>query len=169
MTTKSPFASNVLRARVFSISAYFVLSILSVITPALTLDSSTKDVPNTESNVCFASVKLNFKRSAPAAFSFDVPAALSSKESSAADVTKDSTISRPTLYEGAPLYFSNIIVCLSTFVKNPLVNTTPSVISAIDALPVGVSEEGCISKSFSVDVSVVTAVSYTHLTLPTTD
>ena len=142
MTTKSPFASNVLLARVFSISAYFVLSILSVITPALTLDSSTKDVPKTEFIACLPNTRLNFKRSAPAAFSFVEPPALSSNDESAAEVTSVSVISIPILYEGAPLYFSSNNVCLSTLVKNPRTNNIPSEISAKDALPVGFVEIG---------------------------
>ena len=55
----------------------------------------------------YGNTRLNFKRSAPAAFSFVEPPALSSNDESAAEVTSVSVISIPILYEGAPLYFSS--------------------------------------------------------------
>ena len=48
-------------------------------------------------------------------------------------------MSKPTLKEGLPLYFSNTIVCSDTLTKYPRKNTTPSLILATDERPTGVS------------------------------
>ena len=110
----------------------------------------------TEFNGSFASVNVNWNLSAPAAFSFEVPCALSyNEESSAVDII-DSVIDKPTLNEGFALYFSSISSCLSTFTKKPLMNTTPSEIFAIEHLPIGTSDCASTVKSLLLVVSSVT-------------
>ena len=81
------------------------------------------------------SVSVNFNLSAPGAFSFVVPCELSNSDVSDDDVSILSVTFRPILKDGLPLYFSNTIVCASTFTKKPLMNTTPSLMFAIDERP----------------------------------
>ena len=77
---RSPLASNVLRAKVFSISEYIGLLTWSSIIPFLTLTNSMKFVSSTAVKVVFDNVNATLNLSAPAAFSFVVPVELSCKE-----------------------------------------------------------------------------------------
>ena len=101
-------------------------------TPAFTLPSSTKLVSVVSVKLNLASVSVNLSLSAPGAFSFVVPCALSNKDVSDADVTILSVTFRPILNDGLPLYFSNTNVCASTFTKKPLIKTPPSLMFAIE-------------------------------------
>ena len=114
--------------------------------PLLTLASSMKLTFVVSSIAIFLSSRSILSLSAPGAFSLFVPCALSRSEVSFVDEINSSLICRPTLYEGLPEYFSRTIVCLSTTTKNPLVKTTPSCISAIEARPEGVSPDATVLK-----------------------
>ena len=116
---------------------YIGLSTLSSIKPLLTLTNSTKSVSVVVVRVYLLKTKLNLSLSAPAAFSFVVPCELSNKLESSEEDIKFSVTVIPTLYEGAPEYFSKISSCAGTFTKNPLIKRTPSEIFAIEPLPVG--------------------------------
>ena len=81
----------------FSISEYSGLVCFSSIIPLLTLTNSIKFASSVEVNAILESVSVNLNLSAPAAFSFEVPCALSyNEESSAADISS-SLIVKPTL------------------------------------------------------------------------
>ena len=138
-TTKSPFASNVLRAIVFSIAPYIGLLTAISIIPLLTLIISTKSVSSVVVSAYLLSVSAIFNLSAPVEFSFDVPCELSSNDWSVVELINDSVIVRPILYEGLPLYFSSKTSCAGTLTKNPLIKITPSEIFAIEARPLGLS------------------------------
>ena len=62
-----------------------------------TLTNSTKFASSVEVNAYFDRVSVNLSLSAPAAFSFEVPWALSYKELSSAVDINDSVIVKPTL------------------------------------------------------------------------
>ena len=164
--TKSPFASNVLRASVFSISVYIGLTVFNSIIPLLTLTNSIKFASSVEVNTYFERVNENLNLSAPEAFSFELPVALSYKLLSSAVDINSSLIVKPTLYEGFALYFSKINNCLSTLQKYPLMYTTPSEIFAIEQRPKGVSVSASTVKSLLLVVSSVTTplASNPHLT-----
>ena len=105
-------------------------------TPLFTLASSTKLVSVVSVKLNFANSRENFNLSAPGAFSFVVPCELSLRDVSEPDVSILSVTFKPTLKDGLPLYFSKTNVCASTLTKNPLKNTTPSLMFAIEARPV---------------------------------
>ena len=65
--------------------------------PLLTLINSMKFESVVESIRCFAKVNSTFNLSAPVAFSFELPCALSNSVESVAEPTKVSAISKPTL------------------------------------------------------------------------
>ena len=108
-----------------------------------------------------ANVRPTFSLSAPAAFSFEEPVALSKSEISLADEISDSAISKPTLYDGLPEYFSKISSCCSTLQKNPLMNTIPSDMFAIEARPFGVSVADATWNSLLLDADVTAPLSLT--------
>ena len=132
----------------------------------LTLTISIKFASSVEVKSYLERVNENLSLSAPAAFSFEVPCALSYRELSSATDINSSLIVKPILYEGFGLYFSKTNCCASTFTKNPLQNTTPSDIFAIEVLPTGVVEVGATLKSLLLDVSsdTVPLESNPHLT-----
>ena len=74
-----------------------------------------KFASSVEVNVIFERVNVNLNLSAPAAFSFEVPCALSYREESSAVDISSSLIESPTLYEGFELYFSKIYVTIILF------------------------------------------------------
>ena len=113
-------------------------------TPLLTLASSMKLTFVVSSIANFCSCRSILSLSEPGAFSLFVPCALSRSDVSLVEVINSSLICRPTLNDGLPEYFSKTIVCLSTTTKNPLVKTTPSCISAIEARPEGVSPDATV-------------------------
>ena len=131
------------------------------ITPLLTLPNSTKLVSVVAVNVYLLRVSVNLSLSAPAAFSFVVPCELSSRVVSVPAPTSSSTMSRPILKEGLPLYFSNTIVCASTLTKYPLKNTTPSFILAIDERPTGERPDAATLNSLLFDAVVIAPAALT--------
>ena len=124
--------------------------------PWLTLPNSIKSVFVVSSMATFANVRVNFSLSAPGAFSLFVPCALSLSVPSPDESIIDSSICTPTLKLGLPEYFSNTIVCFSTLTKKPLVNITPSLTEAIDALPLGVSVSVTVLKWLLFELSTET-------------
>ena len=105
----------------------------------MTLASSTKSVSVVVAIVYLLNTIENFNLSAPGAFSFEVPVELSSNDVSVAELTNVSLIVRPILYEGKEEYFSSINSCAGTLTKKPLINTIPSDMFAIEAVPFGLS------------------------------
>ena len=94
-------------------------------TPALTCTNSTNVWSVTLEVPLRANVSVILYLSAPVAFSFEDPCALSNKLESSLESTKVSVIFRPTLCVPFELYFSNASVCLFTFAKKPLTKNTP--------------------------------------------
>ena len=88
--------------------------------PPSILASSTKLESAVEVSDNFAKVKSILNLWAPAAFSFDEPVALSSKDVSSVDVTNVSETVKPTRKLGFCAYFSNTKVCFVTSTKKPL-------------------------------------------------
>ena len=132
--------------------------------PSLVLSSSIKSAELGAVVNFLTNVNDILNLSAPGAEKFVLPMALSySVASSSAVIILSSTL-RPTLYDGSTPYWSNIIVCSATLTKYPLVKNTPAPTLAVDPVDVADEFNNCAS---GVPAAIV-AVSYTHLTLPTT-
>ena len=98
---------------------YSVALAWPLILPSSTLNNSKKLESSVDDKVFLANVKSILNLWAPGALTFELPVALSFRVASSLEVTNDSVIVKPILYDGEFVYLSNTKVSSSHCTKKP--------------------------------------------------